>query len=389
MISVAFFKLQFSKGLIVTGISLLWIGVSYCDTVEVFSKTHRIDRVIKSMEGEPDDESFRLFKAEKPELLWVTTGNVQVIDANTQISKPAEMLCHSHLMFPFANFDQRKHNALFGNTTNLDLKLFTLVQGQTDIELPKGFAIPVLSNETFSFSSMIISPQKPQDPMEVKAKGTFEFYRDKDLPVAPKPLFWRGLALMVPVKSSMTGDHCTSEMTGVSAEGTYMPAPTELSAEPAKASMNLVHEHQSGKYKESYHWMVPPGRHEYRYTLENGLMIPFDTTMHYANLHLHPYAESLELRDLTTGQSIYKGYSKNLDHVAGIAQLTYYSDEKGIQMHKDHLYELVCVYNNTTDREVDAMAIMFVYFLDKNFDRDQLKLSLPASPKGAGQKTAT
>ncbi len=351
-------------------------------TVEAFSKPHRVDRIIKSMEGETDDEPFYLLKTERPELLWVTGGKVEVVDANTNRPQPPEMLCHSHLMFPFTNFDRNKRNALLDNMTNLDIKLFTVVQGQTEIQLPKNFGIPVLSNETFDFSSMIISARKPQVPLLVKAKGIFEFYRDGQLAKPLKPLFWRGLSLMVPVKAGASNEHCAPEMLGSLPEA--VPG-----AEPAKASMNLVHKHKSGNFEESYHWIVPPGRHVYRYTLEYGLMTPFDTTLHYVNMHLHPYAESLELRDATTGTSIYKGFSKNLNGAAGIAELTHFSSELGIPVYRDHQYELVNVYNNTTDHDVDAMAIMFVYLLDKNFDRDRLKLSLPRSPTGAGRKTAT
>src|SRR5437016_2617718 len=74
------------------------------ETVEIFSRLHTVDRVIPSMEGEPDEEPFFLEKTDAPELLWVTAGKVSVVDAQTSSTQPPEMLCHSHLMFPFWNF---------------------------------------------------------------------------------------------------------------------------------------------------------------------------------------------------------------------------------------------------------------------------------------------
>src|SRR5258706_6862018 len=174
-------KSHFPKALLSIGVFLFLAGSAHAETIEVYSKQHQIDRVIKSMEGTVDDENFSLLKSDKPELLWVTASRVMVVDANTHVPESADMLCHSHMMFPYANFNSKKHNSLFGFQTNLDIKLFTVVQGQTDIQLPRNFAIPVLSNETFAFSSMIISPRHPPTPLQVQAKATFETYRDYEM----------------------------------------------------------------------------------------------------------------------------------------------------------------------------------------------------------------
>ena len=45
-----------------------------------------------------------------------------------------------------------------------------------------------------------------------------------------------------------------------------------------------------------------------------------------------------------------------------IANITSYSSEEGFPVKKDHVYEIEAVYNNTTDQDVDAMAMMFLYF---------------------------
>ena len=36
--------------------------------------------------------------------------------------------------------------------------------------------------------------------------------------------------------------------------------------------------------------------------------------------------------------------------------------EKGFPIKKNHVYEIEAVYNNTTDHDVDAMAMMALYF---------------------------
>ena len=51
----------------------------------------------------------------------------------------------------------------------------------------------------------------------------------------------------------------------------------------------------------------------------------------------------------------------------GIDHVDYYSSESGIPLYKDHEYELLSVYNNTTSSDQDVMAVMYLYVLDKEF----------------------
>jgi len=120
----------------------------------------------------------------------------------------------------------------------------------------------------------------------------------------------------------------------------------------------------------SYHWLVPPGRHIYRYAIgHGGIRLPFDTTTHNIAIHVHPFAEFMELRDLTVNKSVFKGKVKNNAEQKFIDQVTYFESEEGIMLYMDHEYELVTQYNNTTDSDIDAMAVMYLYLWDKHFDK--------------------
>ena len=120
----------------------------------------------------------------------------------------------------------------------------------------------------------------------------------------------------------------------------------------------------------SYHWLVPPGRHIYRYSIKQGSMrLPVDTTTHHIAIHVHPFAEFLELRDLTTKETVFKGMVKNNAEQKFIDQITYFESEKGIMLYEDHDYELVTQYNNSTESDIDAMAVMYLYLWDRNFDK--------------------
>jgi hypothetical protein len=70
----------------------------------------------------------------------------------------------------------------------------------------------------------------------------------------------------------------------------------------------------------------------------------FDTTVHYIAVHLHPFAESLELVDLTTGESVFKSKARNFDDKIGLEEVEFFSSEEGLPIYKDHEYELVSTY---------------------------------------------
>ena len=124
---------------------------------------------------------------------------------------------------------------------------------------------------------------------------------------------------------------------------------------------------QSGQML-SEHWYVPPGRHVYRFQPgKNVFDIPFDTTVHYISPHLHPYAEWIEFKDLTTNQIIFHSQAENYSDRPILKRSEHFSSEKGIPVYKDHEYEVICGYDNTTSSDVDAMCSVYLYFRDKDF----------------------
>ena len=123
------------------------------------------------------------------------------------------------------------------------------------------------------------------------------------------------------------------------------------------------------------HWLVRPGR-DLRLT-RLGKIFPFDTTLHYISVHLHSYARYLELRDLTTGEVVFRAKAERTSNGTGLARVDHYSSVDGLKVYAEHEYELECLYENTTDQEVTAMAFMLCYMKDVRFSRpsaEQLRL---------------
>ena len=105
------------------------------------------------------------------------------------------------------------------------------------------------------------------------------------------------------------------------------------------------------------------------------LALEFDTTIHFAAVHVHPFAEFVELNDLTEGKTILRANVKDAEDRIGLAHIDYISSPEGIPVYKDHDYELVAGYDNTSGEVQDSMAVMFLYLLDKRFRRDAVSFA--------------
>ena len=129
--------------------------------------------------------------------------------------------------------------------------------------------------------------------------------------------------------------------------------------------------------------MVPPGRHVYKTLATPHLALRAHTKVHAVASHLHPYAESLALRDLTTGKTVFEAFTKNYANSVGLKHVDSYSDPKGFEMRADHEYEVVVTYNNTTQEKQDAMAVLYLYLADTEFKKPnqaEIMRSLEAKP---------
>jgi hypothetical protein len=103
------------------------------------------------------------------------------------------------------------------------------------------------------------------------------------------------------------------------------------------------------------------------------------TTVHYIAVHLHPFAESLALRDWTTGEVVFESRAENREEQIGLRRVQSFASAEGIEIHKDHGYELIATYNNTSGEPQDSMAVMFLYAADPAF-RKPVQVSRRETP---------
>lgn len=349
-------------GLILAGIAALGGGLllyslssssAQARTLLTLSPVYTVDREYRSMKGPSSTQSLTFPKFEPAELLWIVGYRTEVVDAKGDSPVSQEFMCHSNL-----DFDADFHARLFELPVYHTNRLFTLSQGQQEIRFPKGFGLPFYSDEVLSLTTQVLNLNPTGIVHNVRHRVSLDYILDRDLDQPLKPLFmtscW-GLKLL-------EGDQ------GYFGVENPDPAQHGASCLPGEAAGPDVYR-DDFRRTFSGHWVVKPGREVNRSLVTQILKLPYDTTVHYIAVHLHPFAESLELRDLTAGDTVYKSQARGLESKIGLKHVDSFSSEEGIPLYKDHEYELVSTYDNTTTVDQDSMAVMLLYLRDMKFKR--------------------
>lgn len=343
----------------------LGIGASSlaAETKTFLSPVYSIDKIYRSMEGPSSTQQVYLVDSPTPELLWITGFRTEMMQADGVTPSKPDYMCHVNV-----DLDPAKHHST---------RLLTLSQGELSTQFPKGYGMPILSNDALSLTTQVLNLNDPHLKIQVRHKVTFEFVRDHDLKKPMKPLMNVVPFVMAPLEEpepaksgmaavpTMHGDSCLPGMD----MSTVHNAPN--------ANGGSIYKGENGRSM-SGHWVVPPGHSEVRFNVTQLMHLPFDTTLHFAAVHLHPYATSLELRDITANKTVFISHTRNPKGRIGLDAVENYSSAKGTPLYKDHQYELTSVYDNPSGKDSDSMAVMLLFLLDKEFKKPVLPTDAPA-----------
>jgi hypothetical protein len=108
---------------------------------------------------------------------------------------------------------------------------------------------------------------------------------------------------------------------------------------------------------EPHLYFVPPGGDEREMTFH----VPFDGRIHFIGTHIHPYAESIEVFNVSRNERIWKS-EKKIDATGSMRGLTVYSSPEGYPVEILQTLRLKAVYGNPTDKPIDAMAGVFILY---------------------------
>jgi len=294
------------------------------------------------------ESGIHLTSGQKPNVEWITGLETKVIDATEDKPISQEFFCHSNLTFAEHGVTPVQYNQRFGGKTHLDWRLFTLVPGRTSIELPPGFGVPVPSDAPLDYLTMSLNLNERDHVVNCRLQTKLHTIAAGEPGAPTKALFRRALYVIQPRGES--GGLMKACLAG---EDQHVGAGCGEMVKSAPAG--LVN-----------HWIVPPGHHVYKTEITPQLNLPFDTTIHYATIHVHPFARAMELRDLTTNTTVLRLNAKDWPDRVGVAHVDEFKSIEGIPISRDHRYELTAEYDNTSGSKTDAMAILYLYLLEKD-----------------------
>src|SRR6266566_2444465 len=253
------------------------------------SDPYRLDKIYRSMEGPWSIQSgIHLATGKKSGVQWVTGLETEVVDATAQKPISQEFFCHSNLTFAEHGRRPGQYNQQLGGKTHLDWRLFTLVPGRLSLELPPGFGVPIPSDAPLDYVTMSLNLNERNQAVSVRMRTTVHTIA-ADQPGAPtKALFRR--ALYVLQHESESGEIGHACMTKPDAQhiGAGCGELVKVKLPDGSSVLKPVEGMTN-------HWTVPRGGHIYKMEITPQLNLPFDTTIHYATIHVHPFARGMEL----------------------------------------------------------------------------------------------
>lgn len=326
-------------------------------SLEYLGPQFHVDQLWRSMEGPSEVEPVYLGHEDESELVWITGCHVEMVGPDGTSPKPADYMCHVNV-----DIDVERHYELFSQEKSLDGRLFTLSQGQLSVEFPPGFGIPVRSDEAVEVATQVLNLNRPDASEDVRHRVRFTYARDVDTDGSMVPLYESGIFAMKALDSFGIFD-CPTDHLDPTIEGAVCL--------PGKMANDWDVDVDALGRRFTGHWVVEPGREVNRTRVTTLLALEDDTRVHFVSVHLHPFAESVELRDLTDDVTVFRSEATNHTDRVGLANVTTYSSAEGFPVYADHEYEMVSVYNNTSGVDQDSMAVLYLYMVDTEFTAEK------------------
>ncbi|MEP2935005.1 MAG: hypothetical protein ABJM06_04760 [Gilvibacter sp.] len=318
------------------------------DQTQFVTPTFVVDNIYTSMEGPKVMQGFQV-NPNSEDLIWIQSFKTEALAIDEQTVLSNDYICHTNVDY---------YDSTYYSKWNLPdrigqhyPRLATLTNGMESYEFPEGFGFPIKANEYFYLSTQSLNHNKRDSVFKLKHKITLGYAKDDS---RLKPLDSRTIFIMLPYDDEQ---------------------PFKNDAAKVDPSICIPVETKNHNYlasngrRMSGHWVIFPGKQTYRSLVNDQLQLKDTTRLHHIATHLHPFAESLSLKDITADTIIFKALAINHQDKIGLEKIAEFTSEEGVLLYPDHDYQLVLQTNNTSDSRQDMMASMFVALYDSELDK--------------------
>jgi cyclophilin family peptidyl-prolyl cis-trans isomerase len=313
------------------------------------SDLYHVDRIYKSMEG-PSSTKSVVLPANPGETVWVEGIRVEMVGEDGR-RLADEYMCHVNV-----DLDVDQHRLHFPRHEVSTARLVTLSQGYLASDYPEGFAFPLAAGEPMNVTTQVLNLNHPEIDLKVRHKVIIRYRTTAaDAKETPRALTNVSVYNRVPI-APPAGQ--TSPLTAFVSEtggGDHCLATNR--AKHAMAGSDIL---ESDGTKTTGHWNVPPGEHTVVTDVTSAIGTDREHRLHHAAVHLHPFAEWIELRDKTTGSILFHGKVKNRKDGIGLEAVESFASAEGIVLPANHKFELVSHWDNPTSDVQDAMAVLYL-----------------------------
>lgn len=259
-----------------------------------YSDPLQIDTIYRSMEGPYDEKSISI-EAEE-ELIWLVgyESKVENVEEGFDVLSD-KFMCHNNL-----NYSERDQIPWKIETKAGNNRIFTLTKGQSKLQLPEGFGIPVPANSEFQLVSQVLNHQEKEINISTRQKVTINYIKDSELANPLKALYQQSIFVTKQI-SGPSGEHgfprlCMEEHKDSSNLGSGM-LQHNCSVKFDEKEYNPYRDQQGRKY--TGHWVLPVGKEVLATDVTQMMELNNNSRIHAIGVHLHPFAEGLQLWDKT------------------------------------------------------------------------------------------
>jgi cyclophilin family peptidyl-prolyl cis-trans isomerase len=282
------------------------------------------------------------------ELWWFRGAKIEVLAPDSDQPSDPGFMCHFNLD---VNQDDRK--ALLPSLPGFTRRLMIFTNGMKEFGLPRGYGLPVASEETWSCLFQALNHNLDGEH-SFRHRITLYFNRHLGLNVPLKAVMWTTTFVAPPIDGDGEAASKICSCCGIPKMG--------LDARQDARSRFKMADGRTA----SGHWIIPPGRWSWSNPV-NEFSSGFDKDRRLlaAWSHIHPYAERLTLRafdkDCTNPRDVFTSNIRNVETGVGLAHIDCLSTEEGLPMPGSSKYEIEVHYNNRSGAKQDSMAVMGVY----------------------------